>query len=218
MKLKTSLATGAALSFVMFGALAPSAAFAASSITFSASTICPGESILITTNGFSDGTVVPLTAPEYSAISWTNQPIPVVLGTTGDNGVFPYGAFEPFIGQTYTYSIVTATNVNDPTSITSTVSSASVNVLAECGSAPEPDPAPTPTDSGLPNTGIDLSIAGMTLGSALAIAFAGFFIIRVSNLLNFASANQKVSARMKRLDAVLGRMENSARRSRNNRR
>ncbi len=36
--------------------------------------------------------------------------------------------------------------------------------------------------------------------------------------MNFASANQKVAARMKRLDAILGRMENGSRRGRKNRR
>ncbi len=93
MKLKTSLAAGAALSFVIFGALTPTAAFAASTVTFSASTICPGESIIVSTNGISDGTVVPLTAPEYAVYASSNQPIPIVLQTNGDSGVFPYGAF-----------------------------------------------------------------------------------------------------------------------------
>lgn len=212
MKLKTSLAAGAALSFVIFGALTPTAAFAASSAAFSVSTICPGDSVTLTVNGISDGSPVVLTDPEYFRLQWTGGQ--QALGSSLTSGTFNWSAWSWLSGYTYTIEVITGGNLSDPTQGT-VLSTTSLEVLAECAA---PAPEPEPEAEALPNTGIDLPLAGITLGSALAIALAGFFIIRAGNVMNFASANQKVAARMKRLDAILGRMENGARRDRNNRR
>jgi hypothetical protein len=59
---------------------------------------------------------------------------------------------------------------------------------------------------------------GITLGSALMLYLAGLFVFRGRRQLGFAAVNQKVSARMQELDAMLTRMEDNARRRRNRRR
>jgi hypothetical protein len=73
-------------------------------------------------------------------------------------------------------------------------------------------------NSGLPDTGTSLRIVSITLGSALMLYIAGIFIFRGRRQLGFAAVNQKVSARMQELDAMLTRMEDNARRRRNRRR
>jgi hypothetical protein len=72
--------------------------------------------------------------------------------------------------------------------------------------------------SGLPDTGTSLRILGITLASALMLYLAGLFVFRGRRQLGFAAVNQKVSARMQELDAMLTRMEDNARRRRNRRR
>ena len=72
--------------------------------------------------------------------------------------------------------------------------------------------------SGLPDTGMSLRILGITLGSALMLYIAGVFIFRGRRQLGFAAVNEKVSARMQELDAMLTRMEEKARRRRIRRR
>jgi hypothetical protein len=74
------------------------------------------------------------------------------------------------------------------------------------------------SNSGLPDTGTSLRIVGITLGSALMLYIAGIFIFRGRRQLGFAAVNEKVSARMRELDAMLTRMEDNARRRRNRRR
>jgi hypothetical protein len=69
-------------------------------------------------------------------------------------------------------------------------------------------------NSGLPDTGISLRILGITLGSALMLYIAGVFVFRGRRQLGFAAVNEKVSARMRELDAMLTRMEERARRRR----
>jgi hypothetical protein len=71
--------------------------------------------------------------------------------------------------------------------------------------------------SGLPDTGMSLRILGITLGSALMLYIAGLFVFRGRRQLGFAAVNEKVSARMQELDAMLTRMEERARRRRNRR-
>ena len=71
--------------------------------------------------------------------------------------------------------------------------------------------------SGLPDTGMSLRILGITLGSALMLYIAGLFVFRGRRQLGFAAVNEKVSARMRELDAMLTRMEERARRRRNRR-
>jgi hypothetical protein len=72
--------------------------------------------------------------------------------------------------------------------------------------------------SGLPDTGMSLRILGVTLGSALMLYIAGVFVFRGRRQLGFAAVNEKVSARMQELDAMLTRMEENARRRRIRRR
>jgi uncharacterized membrane protein YgcG len=72
--------------------------------------------------------------------------------------------------------------------------------------------------SGLPNTGTSLAIVGITLGSAVLLYIFALFIFRGRRQLGFAAVNEKVSARMRELDAMLTRMEERARRRRIRRR
>jgi len=73
-------------------------------------------------------------------------------------------------------------------------------------------------NSGLPDTGTSLKIAGIVLGTSLVLYLAGLFIFRGRRQLGFLAVNQKVSARMRELDAMLTRMEDNARRRRIRRR
>jgi LPXTG-motif cell wall-anchored protein len=174
MKLRSLAVAGATTAIVAASALAPSAAFADSRVSFSASTVCPGEFVMVTFDGYTDGTVVPLTAPEYAAVWSSNNPTPVVLETVGYNGLFPYEAFTSVaLGQTYTYAIVTASNGSDPLTIQSIVSSASIQVLAECGS-----PAPEPAAESLPDTGASASTMGALALGAAALGLGGAALAR----------------------------------------
>jgi hypothetical protein len=65
---------------------------------------------------------------------------------------------------------------------------------------------------------MSLRILGITLGSALMLYIAGLFVFRGRRQLGFAAVNEKVSARMQQLDAMLTRMEENARRRRIRRR
>ncbi len=76
----------------------------------------------------------------------------------------------------------------------------------------------TAATSALPETGTNLSIVGIAISSALAFAILGFFIIRAGRQLHVVSVNQRLSATMKHLDAILSRIENSTRRGRKNHR
>jgi LPXTG-motif cell wall-anchored protein len=174
MNLRSLAVAGATTAIVAASALAPSAAFADPRVSFSASTVCPGEFVMLTFDGFTDGTVVPLTAPEYAAVWSSNNPTPYVLETVGYNGSFPYGAFTSVaLGQTYTYAIVTASNGTDPLTIQSIVSSASIQVLAECGS-----PAPEPAAESLPDTGASASTMGALALGAAALGLGGAALAR----------------------------------------
>jgi len=73
-------------------------------------------------------------------------------------------------------------------------------------------------NSGLPDTGTSLKIGGIVLGTSLILYLAGLFIFRGRRQLGFLAVNQKVSARMRELDAMLTRMEENARRRRIRRR
>jgi hypothetical protein len=73
-------------------------------------------------------------------------------------------------------------------------------------------------NSGLPDTGTSIKIGGIVLGTSLILYLAGLFIFRGRRQLGFLAVNQKVSARMRELDAMLTRMEENARRRRIRRR
>jgi len=72
-------------------------------------------------------------------------------------------------------------------------------------------------ESGLPDTGTSLKIVGITLGSTLMLFLAGLFVFRGRRSLGLLAVNTKVSARMAELDAMLTRMEKSARSNRKRR-
>ena len=173
MNLRSLAIAGATTAVVASSALAPSAAFADSRVSFSASTVCPGEFVIVTFDGYTNGFVVPLTAPEYGAVWTTDNPIPIVLENEGYNGDFPYEAFQMAVGGTYTYAIVTASNGSDPLTIQSIVSSASIQVLAECGS-----PAPEPAAESLPDTGASASSMGALALGAAALGLGGAVLVR----------------------------------------
>ncbi len=172
MNISSRVAVGTIVSIAAISMLAPTAAFATSSVSWSQATICPGESVTLTVNGLSDGTVVNLTAPEYATVYTTLNPTPFALFPTASTGAFPYGAFQTYVGETYTYEIVSSLgpSVSD---IQSVVSAASIQVLAECAA-----PAPVPEAEALPNTGSSSDqIAALALGGA-TLALGGVVLAR----------------------------------------
>jgi LPXTG-motif cell wall-anchored protein len=151
------------MALVAGAVIAPSAAFADSTVSFSQSTICPDEWVTISSNGYSDGTVVSLPLGQYSIVYSTNQPTPYVYDVSQSTGLFPYAAFAPYIGETVTFAIVTADQIGLIYTITSTVSSATIQVLSECGS-----PAPEPEAEALPNTGASAgTMTALSLGATV---------------------------------------------------
>ncbi len=182
-------------------------------ISFSQATLCPGESVTLTINGISDGSRVALTAPRFFRTNSGGVPAQSLLSGPGT-----YEWWSYYVGTTVTIDIISTTNPSDPSIIPTVLATTSMDVLSDCASPPAPDEPATATSSALPETGLNLSIVGIAIGSGLAFAILGFFIIRTGRQLHVVSVNQRLSARMKHLDAILRRIENSPRRGRSNRR
>ena len=155
-----AIATGAAVLFATT-IFAPAPAFATSSVSWSQPTICPGETATVSINGVSDGSVVSFTAPEYFTMFTTSQPTPLFLAPGVEAKTSTFDNLSVYVGQTLTYQIVTATDQRDPSSITSVVSSASIEILAECVTA-------TPEPETLANTGLSVATTtALALGAAV---------------------------------------------------
>ena len=205
------LASAAAVGVLAVSAtLLPSPAFAVASVSWSQNTICPGETAVLTINGVSDAVEVPMATNEHGMF---NDQFSDLMA-----GPYTYAQAE----QSMAFGVINVAIVytTNPGVVPGTfLAGAILEVLPEC-LAPEPEPEVVPvTDStGLPDTGIAPHVAGVAIGSAFLFAIAGFFIVRGRRQLHLVSVNQKISARMKRLEVMLSRMENDARRRRNRRR
>jgi hypothetical protein len=162
-----------------------------------------GEAVTPTTAFTPTGLTAPIT---YSV----SPGLPDGLTLNTSTGVISGTPTTQQSSLTYT---ITATSGGS--SATSTVS---ITIAAAGGGGGSGGSDSRGASSGLPNTGTSLMIIGITLGSALMFYIAGLFVFRGRRQLGFAAVNEKVSARMRELDAMLTRMEESARRRRNRRR
>ena len=176
----SSLAVGGAVAAVaLASALAPTSAFAASTVSFDKTTLCPGETLTVTINGLSDGTVVNLTAPEY-ALTFP-PPGYFNYAPTANTGPIPYSALAGFVGQTYELRIVSNALPNDPSSVGITLASATTQILSQCATPPtDPTTPTTPTapEESLPDTGISADVIGFGAFAAVSMAGAGFALVR----------------------------------------
>lgn len=157
MKISRLAIAGAATALVAGAVIAPSAAFADSSMSWSASTICPGETVTVTVNGISDGQPVLLTAPEY----FRNQigSYPASLGSSINTGDFSWDQLASFQGMTYVIEVITGGDLSDP-SVGTVLSTSSLQILSECSS-------PAPEAEALPNTGASAgTMTALALGAA----------------------------------------------------
>ena len=216
MKISTLAAAGIVAALAVSAALMPSAAFAEASVSWSQPTICPGETATLTVNGVSDAVVVPMGTNEHGMVNDVFSPITAGPYTYEQaDAIKAFGAIAVVIVYTTNPGVVPG----------SLLARDVLTVLTECV-APEPEPepesepvaGPSTESTGLPDTGITRDVAGVAVGAAFLFAVAGFFIFRGRRQLNAVSINEKVSARMKQLNATLSRMEDNARRRRNRRR
>ncbi len=171
MKISQRAIAAATAIFFASTLFAPTAAFADSSVSWSQTTICPGQTATVTINGVSDGSTVSFTPPEYFTFFSTNQPTPVVLASGFEAKASSYDDMSVYVGQTLTYQIVTATDRQDPASITSVVSSSSIEVLAECVTA-------TPEAETLPNTGLSVTTATLIAVGLFSLGLGGAVLAR----------------------------------------
>ncbi|CAB4562836.1 unannotated protein [freshwater metagenome] len=170
MKLKTSLAAGAALTCAIIGALTPSAAFADSSASFSQATICPGESVTLTANGISDGSTVFLTNPEYFRVQYTGGQKSLSAGLTTGTSTWTY--WSVYQGGSYTIEVITGGTFADAT-LGTVLTTTSLEVLTQCAA-----PAPGPEAEALPNTGASLQQSAAIAFGGAALAFGGVVLAR----------------------------------------
>jgi LPXTG-motif cell wall-anchored protein len=210
MKISALAAAGTVAAIAVSAALMPSAAFAEASVSWSQPTICPGETAILTVNGVSDAVVVPMGTNEHGMVNDFFAPITAGPYTYEQaDAIKAFGAIAVVIVYTTNPGVVPG----------SLLARDSIEVLTECV-VPEPEPVAVPSteSTGLPDTGITRDMAGVAIGAAFLFAIAGFFIVRGRRQLTAVSINEKVSARMKQLNATLSRMEDNARRRRNRRR
>jgi hypothetical protein len=161
-----------------------------------------GEAVTPTTAFTPTGLTAPITfsvSPDLPAGLTLNTSTGVISG--------PPTAVQSSLSYTITAS-------SGGSSATSTVS---ISIAAAGGGGGGGGSDSGGANSGLPDTGMSLRILGITLGSALMLYIAGLFVFRGRRQLGFAAVNDKVSARMRELDAMLTRMEENARRRRNRR-
>ena len=158
MKISRLAIVGAATALVAGAVIAPSAAFADSSMSWSVSTICPGETVTVTANGISDGQQVVLTPPEYFRSQIGSFPQSLSISVT--TGEFSWAQLASFQGMTYVYQVITGGDLNDP-SVGTVLSTSSLQILSECSS-------PAPEAEALPNTGTSAgTITALALGAAV---------------------------------------------------
>jgi LPXTG-motif cell wall-anchored protein len=158
-KFKALAVAGAATALLAGAVFVPSAASADPTISFSASTVCPGESVTFTVNGVSDGTEVTLDAPQVFVLTFAGTSLPA--SNTAYTGSYTYDQLTTKAGGNDGDYVVKIDDTGD------IVAEATLKVLPVC-----PPPA-------LPNTGID-SVAMAAAGGFAAVAtLAGLTIVAV---------------------------------------
>jgi len=163
---------GAATVLVAGAVIAPSAAFADSSASFSQPTICPGESVTLTVNGSSANAPVVLTPPEYFRTQYTGGP--KALATSLNSGTNTWDYWSVFQGYTYTIEVITGGSLMDP-ELGTVLSTTSLEVLTQCA-APAPDPEPE--TEALPNTGASTAEFASLAVSGAGLALGGIVLAR----------------------------------------
>jgi len=160
MKISRLAIASAATALVAGAVIVPSAAFADSSMSWSVSTICPGETVTVTVNGISDGQLVALTPPEYFREQIGS--FPQGLNNSLTTGEFSWAQLAPMQGMTYVLEVITGGDPNDP-SIGTVLSTSSLQILSECAA-----PAPEPEAEALPDTGASAgTMTALALGAAV---------------------------------------------------
>jgi LPXTG-motif cell wall-anchored protein len=160
MKKFKALAVAGATSALLAGAVfAPSAAIADPTVSFSASTVCPGESVTFTVNGVSDGTQVTLDAPQVFLLTFNGNILPST--DTAYTGSYTYDQLTTKAGGNDGDYVVKIDDTGD------IVAEATLEVLPVC---------PPPT---LPDTGIDSVAMAAAGGFAAVAALAGVTIVAV---------------------------------------
>jgi LPXTG-motif cell wall-anchored protein len=160
MKISRIAIVGAATALVAGAEIAPSAAFADSSMSWSVSTICPGETVTLTANGISDGQLVVLTPPEYFREQIGS--FPQDLNNSLTTGEFSWAQLASFQGMTYVIEVITGGDLSDP-SVGTVLSTSSLQILSEseCSS-------PAPEAEALPDTGASAgTMTALALGAAV---------------------------------------------------
>ena len=157
MKKFKALAVAGATSALLAGAVfAPSAAIADPTVSFSASTVCPGESVTFTVNGVSDGTQVTLDAPQVFLLTFNGTSLPA--SNTAYTGSYTYDQLTTKAGGNDGDYVVKIDDTGD------IVAEATLKVLPVCA---------------LPNTGIDSVAMAAAGGFAAVAALAGVTIVAV---------------------------------------
>jgi len=158
MKISRLAIVGAATALVAGAVIVPSAAFADSSMSWSVSTICPGETVTLTANGISDGQLVVLTPPEYFREQIGS--FPQSLNNSLTTGEFSWAQLASFQGMTYVIEVITGGDLSDP-SVGTVLSTSSLDVLTACAS-------PAPEAEALPDTGASAgTMTALALGAAV---------------------------------------------------
>ena len=151
------------------GAAPPSAP--ASTLAWTAQSVCPNETATLRINGVSSQSTSNLTAPEVFQFKVNDTQVGINVTTLSTGPSYPY---EYFTGLTASYGDqVTVSIVN---SSTSAVVSTSTITLGN-DTCPDPaasgSPEATPTASALPDTGVDANSLVATGAAAALVAAAG---------------------------------------------
>ncbi len=147
----------------------------ASSLTWTAQSLCPDETATLNINGVSSQSTSNLTAPEVFQFKVNGTQVGINVTTLSTGPSYPY---EYFTGLTASYGDqVTVSIVN---SSTSAVVSTSTITLGN-DTCPDPaasgSPEATPTASALPDTGVDANSLVATGAAAALVAAAGASLV-----------------------------------------
>jgi len=169
MKISRLAMAGAATALVAGAVIASPAVAGGQSVSWSQSTLCPGETVTLTINGISDSQPIILTSPEFFRVQEGDNP--KVLYSNMFAGGYSWQVMSIYQGQTYTVEIIT-TDPNDPTAGT-VHSTTSLQILSECAA-----PAPEPEAEALPDTGASAgTMTALALGAA-ALGLGGAVLAR----------------------------------------
>jgi LPXTG-motif cell wall-anchored protein len=152
MNLRSLAIAGATTAVVAASALAPSAAFAVSTVSWSQPPICPGETVTLTVNGVSDNSSNPITDPNETMRINGN------FGFT-PTGPYTYDFFQNVLfGETHMLVEVVRDLLSPQPTI---LASADLQILTVCA-------APEPEEEALPDTGASAgTMTALALGAAV---------------------------------------------------